>query len=225
MMTFDWLPVTRHAQNCSILWCEETRKAAVIDPGGDLDQIETYLELEELQLEVILATHGHFDHAGAAAPLAADTGARLEGPHEGDAHLVRGLGRYGCTAHSYTPDRFLTDGDRITFGNVQLDVLHCPGHTRGHVVYFEPQTKWAFVGDILFRNAIGRWDHGDGNLPDLIHSIRYRLFPLGDNVRFLPGHGPVSRFGRERETNPFVGDAQMAVWQKLAQRAAAQGQG
>lgn len=219
MMKFDWIPVTRYEQNCSVLWCDETRKAAIIDPGGDLAQIEWLLEIEHLELEVVLATHGHFDHAGAAAPLAAKTGARLEGPHEGDAHLVQGLGEYGCKKYGYTPDRFLNDGDRITFGNVHLDVLHCPGHTWGHVAYFEPQTRWAFVGDILFENAIGNWKHSDGCLPKLVHSIRYKLFPLGDDVRFLPGHGEVSNFGRERKTNPFVGDAQLDRLRKLAARA------
>lgn len=218
-MQFDWLPVTRFEQNCSVLWCEATRKAAVIDPGGDLDQIENFLALEELALEVVLVTHGHFDHCGGAAALAAATGARIEGPHRGDEHLVRRLAeagqRYGVRAQSFTPDRWLEDGDRIRFGEETIQVLHCPGHTKGHVAYFHEASRNAFVGDILFRHAIGAWEHGDGDLRQLVGSIRSKLFPLGDDVRFLPGHGETSTFGHEREANPFVGDAVIAkLWNR-----------
>lgn len=215
-MKFDWLPVTRFEQNCSILWCEETRKAAVVDPGGNLDQVEFFLELEELDLEVVLVTHGHFDHCGGAAALAASTGARIEGPHRGDEHLIARLpeagARYGLKAQSYTPDRWLQDGDQIRFGGVVLDVLHCPGHSRGHVAYAHKPSGSAFVGDILFRGAIGAWEHADGNLEELVGSIRGKLFPLGDEVRFVPGHGETSTFGQERAANPFVGDLAMAKW-------------
>jgi glyoxylase-like metal-dependent hydrolase (beta-lactamase superfamily II) len=215
-MNFESLPVTRFAQNCSILWCEQTRKAAVVDPGGDLDQIETFLELEELELEVVLITHGHFDHAGGAARLAASTGARIEGPHRGDEHLLRRLSeagqRYGVRADSFTPDRWLEDGDQIRFGAETLEVFHCPGHSRGHVAYVHRPSGNAFVGDILFRGAIGAWEHGDGDLEQLVASIRGKLFPLGDAVSFVPGHGETSTFGRERADNPFVGDAAIAKW-------------
>jgi glyoxylase-like metal-dependent hydrolase (beta-lactamase superfamily II) len=219
-MKFDWLPVTRFEQNSSILWCETTRKAAIIDPGGDLYHLETFLELEELQLEVILVTHGHFDHAGGAAELAALTGARIEGPHRGDAHVVQALTeqsqRYGDgRARSYTPDRWLEDGDEVRFGEEVLEVLHCPGHTRGHVAYFHRQSRSAFVGDILFRHAIGAWEHGDGDLGQLVQSIRGKLFALGDDVRFVPGHGETSTFGHERRENPFVGDEALARWRSL----------
>lgn len=215
-LSFDWIPVTRAEQNCSILRCEATGKAAVIDPGGDLGQIEDYLDLMELEAELILVTHGHFDHAGGAAQLAARTGARIEGPHIGDEHLVRSLSdqaeRFGFRAQSFTPDRWLQDGDQVRFGEQTLDVLHCPGHSKGHVAFFDRVTRHAFVGDILFRHAIGAWEHPYGDLATLIASIRSKLFALGDDVRFLPGHGDMSTFGHEREANPFVGDAAYARW-------------
>jgi hydroxyacylglutathione hydrolase len=215
-MKFECLPVTRFEQNCSILWCETTSKAAVIDPGGDVNQLQDFLEWQELELEVVLVTHGHMDHAGGAAELAAATGARIEGPHQADEHLLQSLHeqgqRFGIRARSFAPDRWLGHGDSVRFGAECISVLHCPGHTQGHLAYYHPQRKFAFVGDILFRHAIGAWEHRDGNLPQLVESIRSKLFPLGDDVGFLPGHGPTSTFGHERSANPFVGDAAMAAW-------------
>lgn len=217
-MEFEILPVTRFRQNCSILWCEKTHRAAVIDPGGDLSEIMNFLELMELEPVVALVTHGHFDHCGGAAQFAEMTGARIEGPHRGDAPVVARLDElgdiYGVPARSYAPARWLEDGDSISFGEERLDVLHCPGHCPGHVAYFSQVARMAFVGDILFRNTIGAWEHPDGSLPQLIHSIRSRLFPLGDDVGFVPGHGPVSTFGEERRDNPFVGDAAFARWRE-----------
>lgn len=215
-MEFDFLPVTRFRQNCSILWCEKTNRAAVIDPGGDLAEILNFLELMELEPEVALVTHGHFDHAGGAAQFAEMTGARIEGPHHGDAAVIAKLehlgAHYGVPARSYVPARWLDHGDTIRFGEEELAVLHCPGHCPGHVAYFSPTRRQAFVGDILFRRTIGAWEHPGGDLPLLIDSIRSTLFPLGDDVGFVPGHGPASTFGDERRYNPFVGDKAYARW-------------
>lgn len=217
-MEFDVLPVTRFAMNCSILWCEKTNRAAVVDPGGDLSEIINFLELMDLEPEVAVVTHGHFDHCGGAAQFAAMTGARIEGPHHGDAHVVARLAemgeRYGVPAQSFEPTRWLEHGDRVRFGEEVLEVLHCPGHCRGHVAYFSPMRRQAFVGDILFRGAIGAWEHGDGDLPTLVDSIRGKLFPLGDDVSFVPGHGETSTMGYERVHNPFVGEDAMARWRE-----------
>lgn len=215
-MEFDVLSVTRYAMNCSVLWCERTRRAAVIDPGGDLSEIVNFLDLMDLTAEVALITHGHFDHAGGAARFAEITGARIEGPHLGDEPLVTQLeelgDRYGVPSRAYRPSRWLEQGDRVTFGGEALEVLHCPGHCHGHVAYFHAGRRQAFVGDILFKGAIGAWEHPQGDLPTLVGSIRNRLFPLGDDVAFVPGHGDRSTFGRERADNPFVGDAAMQLW-------------
>lgn len=209
-MEFSVIPVTRYEQNCSVLWCEKTGRAAVIDPGGDLGDILGFMDLVGVTPEVLLVTHGHGDHCGGAAQLAELTGARIEGPHRGDAPIIARLGefasRYGAATRAYEPDRWLEHGDRVTFGEESLEVLHCPGHCRGHVAYFSALKRQAFVGDILFRGAIGAWKHPNGSLPVLVHSIRDRLFPLGDDVAFVPGHGETSTFGRERRENPFVGD-------------------
>lgn len=220
-LNIDWIDVTRFEQHCSVLSCEATGKAAVIDPGGDLYLIQDYLEWEKLELEVVLVTHGHMDHAGGAAALAAATGARIEGPHRDEEELIRRLpeqaARYNLRADAFTPDRWLGDGDQVTFGEQTIDVLHCPGHTKGHVAYFHEPSRFAFVGDILFRGAIGAWEHADGDLRTLVHSIRSKLFPLGDDVRFLPGHGETSTFGRERLANPFVGEEALAKWRARVQ--------
>ncbi|MDE2403796.1 MAG: MBL fold metallo-hydrolase [Sphingomonadales bacterium] len=217
-MKYDILTVTRYAQNCSLLACEQTGAAAVIDPGGDIGLLLDWLEWQELRLETILVTHGHFDHCGAAADLAERTGARIEGPHIGDAAAVAGLAeageKFGLKARPYTPARWLEHGDVIAFGAQALEVLHCPGHCPGHVAYFHRAARQAFVGDILFRGAIGAWEHPGGSLPLLLDSIRNRLFPLGDDVRFVPGHGDESTFGRERVHNPFVGEEAMARWRE-----------
>lgn len=207
------MPVTRFEQNCSVLWCETTGLAAAVDPGGDIDLVLDFLDWEKLKLELVLVTHGHFDHCGGAKELATRTGARIEGPHRSEEHLLRALcehgARYGLRAQSFMPDRWLENGDRVRFGQIELVAIHCPGHTQGHMAYFHAPDQWAFVGDILFRGAIGAWEHSDGDLVRLVKSIRERLFTLGDGVRFVPGHGETSTFGRERRENPFVSDAMM----------------
>jgi glyoxylase-like metal-dependent hydrolase (beta-lactamase superfamily II) len=205
------VPVTPFEQNCSVLWCETTREAAIVDPGGDLEQVLAVVTDERLDLRKILLTHAHIDHAGATAELAALRGLPIEGPHRGDQFWIDAMPQqarmFGFDeARSFTPTRWLDEGDRVTLGRLTLDVHHCPGHTPGHVVFFDPAARFAIVGDVLFRGSIGRTDFPRGDFDTLVRSIRGKLFPLGDDVRFLPGHGPLSTFGEERRTNPFVGD-------------------
>jgi len=205
------VPVTPFQQNCSVLWCERTRRAAVVDPGGDLERVLPVLEQEGLQLERILLTHAHLDHAAATAELARRTGVPVEGPHPGDRFWIEQLPEqarmFGFgVGEVFEPDRWLEQGDVVRVGELELAVLHCPGHTPGHVVFFHEPGRFAFVGDVLFAGSIGRTDFPGGNHAQLLSSIRERLFPLGDDVTFLPGHGPTSTFGEERRSNPFVAD-------------------
>lgn len=205
------LPVTPFQQNCSIIWNEANRRAAVVDPGGDLDRVLEQLDKNGLELERILVTHGHLDHAAATAELAKLKGVPIEGPHEDDKFWIDGLPeatqRFGFPpGESFTPDRWLHDGDTVTVGGELLEVLHCPGHTPGHVVFFHRDQRVAWVGDVLFAGSIGRTDFPRGDYDTLIRSIRGKLFPLGDDVTFVPGHGPTSTFGAERQSNPFVAD-------------------
>jgi glyoxylase-like metal-dependent hydrolase (beta-lactamase superfamily II) len=207
------VPVTPFQQNCSVIWCERTRRAAVVDPGGDLEQIEQVLKQEDLALEKILLTHAHIDHAGATAELARRTGVPIEGPHEGDLFWIEQMPAqarmFGFPqGEAFTPTRWLHDGDTVTVGDETLEVIHCPGHTPGHIVLFHRAGRFAIVGDVLFAGSIGRTDFPRGNHQQLLRSIRERLFPLGDDITFLPGHGPTSTFGEERAHNPFVGDRQ-----------------
>lgn len=205
-------PVTPFEQNCSVLVCEASGEAAVVDPGGDLDRIRAVLDKAGATLKTILLTHAHIDHAGATAVLARESGARIEGPQREDAFWIEALpeqGRrfgFGATAESFTPDRWLEQGDTVQVGECELQVLHCPGHTPGHVVFFSEEQKLAIVGDVLFAGSIGRTDLPRGDHQQLLQSIRERLWPLGNDVTFIPGHGPRSTFGRERQSNPFVGD-------------------
>jgi glyoxylase-like metal-dependent hydrolase (beta-lactamase superfamily II) len=206
------IPVTAFQQNCSVLWCDQTRRAAVVDPGGDLDRIMQLIEKGGLVVERILLTHAHIDHAGATAELARRCKVSIEGPHPGDKFWIDALPehgkRYGFDyAESFEPTRWLQQGDVVQVGDETLEVRHCPGHTPGHVVFFHRGVKLAIVGDVLFQGSIGRTDFPGGDHDALIRSIRENLFPLGDDVRFVPGHGPMSSFGQERKTNPFVADA------------------
>jgi hydroxyacylglutathione hydrolase len=209
------VPVTPFAQNCSVIWCDVTGQGAVIDPGGDLDRILGVVDSNGVKLEKILLTHAHIDHAGAAAELARRFSLPIEGPHPDDRFWIEQLPQQGTMfglgrSESFEPTRWLEQGDAVTVGNLTLDVRHCPGHTPGHVVFFEPGARLAFVGDVLFAGSIGRTDFPRGDHATLIRSIRENLFPLGDDVRFVPGHGPMSTFGEERKSNPFVGDRRIA---------------
>lgn len=206
------IPVTPFQQNCSLLVCETTGKAAVVDPGGELDRIVAAAEQAGATIEKILVTHGHIDHAGGVKELADRLGVPIEGPHRDDQFWIDMLdqqgSRYGFPpAYPFTPDRWLEDGDTVTVGELRFDVVHCPGHTPGHVVFVQPEQRFAVVGDVLFRGSIGRTDFPRGDFDSLVQSIRGKLFPLGDDIRFLPGHGPTSTFGAERAHNPFVGDS------------------
>jgi len=210
-LKYKIVPVTPFEQNCTLLWCTETHKAAVVDPGGDLDRILAAAEDEGVILEKILLTHAHIDHAGGTAELAKSAGLPIEGPHKDDNFWIQGLAMqaqmFGFPAPEvFTPNRWLEDWDTVTVGNETLEVLHTPGHTPGHVVFFHRGSKLAQVGDVLFNGSIGRTDFPKGDYNTLIHSIREKLFPLGDDVSFICGHGPMSTFGQERATNPFVSD-------------------
>jgi hydroxyacylglutathione hydrolase len=205
------LPVTPYQQNCTLLWNDKTLKGAVIDPGGEVDRLLDAIGQNGVTLEKIFLTHGHLDHASGATKLARETGAPIEGPHVDDTFLLAALEENRATygfedAEACTPSRFLADGDTVSFDDTHFEVLHCPGHTPGHVVYFHREGRIAFCGDVLFQGSIGRTDFPRGDHAQLIDSIVHKLWPLGDDVRFVPGHGPMSSFGAERRTNPFVGD-------------------
>jgi hydroxyacylglutathione hydrolase len=205
------IPVTPFQQNCSLIWDPATGKAALVDAGGDLDRLLERVAHHGVTLEKLLCTHGHLDHASGIATLADDLGLPIEGPHEDDRFWIDGLpeaaAKYGFPpARAFTPTRWLSHGDTVSVGTVSFDVLHCPGHTPGHVVFHQPGMQIAFVGDVLFQGSIGRTDFPRGDHAQLVDAIRTRLFPLGDDVRFVPGHGPMSTFGDERRYNPYVAD-------------------
>ena len=210
MLRYLTIPVTPFQQNCSLVWCDDTRQAAVIDPGGDLEVILSAVDEHGLKLQQIWLTHAHIDHAGATAELAARLKLPIIGPHPGDQFWIDGLPQQGVMfgfprCEAFTPTRWLHDGDTVTLGGHTLNVRHCPGHTPGHVVFHSPEMNRAFVGDVLFAGSIGRTDFPQGNHQQLIDSITQRLWPMGDDTVFIPGHGPESTFGRERMSNPFVG--------------------
>jgi glyoxylase-like metal-dependent hydrolase (beta-lactamase superfamily II) len=207
------IPVTPFEQNCSILVCQETGDAAVVDPGGDIDQILDGVKRLGGTVKKILLTHGHLDHCAGAKDLSEQLGVPIEGPQIDEQFWLDQLPeqtiRFGFgNAAAFTPTRWLEEGDHVQVGNIDLEVLHCPGHTPGHVVFFSIEDRIAFVGDVLFAGSIGRTDFPRGNHADLIMAIKIKLWPLGDDVEFVPGHGPMSTFGKERQTNPYVGDQQ-----------------
>ena len=208
-MRYAIVPVTPFEQNCTIFWCEKTCQAAVVDPGGDVDRILQKLKTEGLTLAKILVTHGHIDHAGAVAALAELTGVPIEGPHEDDRFWIEGMAQqskmFGFPAvKTFEPTRWLQEGDAVSFGDVELEVLHCPGHTPGHVIFFHRESALVQVGDVIFQGSIGRTDFPKGDHATLIRSIKEKLFALGDAVDFIPGHGPMSTVGEERRYNPFL---------------------
>ena len=208
-VNYQIITVTPFEQNCSLLCCEETGKAAVIDPGGDLALIEAAVAEQAVTLESILVTHAHLDHVGAVAELAEKYQLPILGPQQADQFWIDALETqskmFGFPpAKPFLPTRWLEQGDHLSVGQVQLEVIHCPGHTPGHIVFFSPEDQLAFVGDVLFAGSIGRTDFPQGNHSDLLNSIHHKLFPLGDNVRFVPGHGPISTFGQERQHNPYL---------------------
>jgi hydroxyacylglutathione hydrolase len=210
-MKVSIIPVTPFQQNSSLLVCEATGRAAVVDPGGNLERIQEAVARLGVSVEKVLLTHGHIDHCAGAKTLAAHYGVPIEGPHQDERfwldQLPQQSQRFGFpAAQAFEPDRWLSDGDTVQFGDETLDVYHCPGHTPGHIVFVSDAHRLALVGDVLFAGSIGRTDFPRGNHADLVASIRGKLWPLGDDITFVPGHGPTSTFGAERRTNPYVAD-------------------
>jgi hydroxyacylglutathione hydrolase len=208
------IPVTPLQQNCTLLWCTATMRGAFVDPGGDLPKLREAARQNGVRIEKILLTHGHIDHCGSAGIFAEELGVKIEGPHEEDRFWIARLAEdgitYGVEGRPFEPSRWLADGDQVSVGELRFDVRHCPGHTPGHVVFHHSNSKLALVGDVLFKGSVGRWDFPRGDQQQLIFSITRKLWPLGDETAFVPGHGPMSTFGYERRTNPFVSDAALA---------------
>lgn len=209
------VPVTAFQQNCTLLWCTKTMRGAFVDPGGDLDKLMATAAKHGVTIEKLLVTHGHVDHCGQTGVLAERLGVPIEGPHPDDKFWIdmnpAAGAQYGMPGvEAFTPDRWLADGDQVTVGELTLDVYHCPGHTPGHVVFHHPESNLAIVGDVLFQGSVGRTDFPKGDFQSLVTSITGRLWPLGDATQFVPGHGPMSTFGAERKTNPYVSDAALA---------------
>ena len=209
------IPVTPLQQNCTLLWCTATMRGAFVDPGGDLPRLKGAAEPAGVTIEKILLTPGPIDPSGSAGILAEEIGVEIEGPHEADIYWIDRLAedgaKYSIAGRPFRPKRWLSDGEQATVGNLTFDVRHCPGHTPGHVVFHHPESNLALVGDVLFKGSVGRWDFPHGDQQQLIQSITTRLWPMGKETAFVPGHGPMSTFGHERATNPYVGDAELAA--------------
>jgi hydroxyacylglutathione hydrolase len=203
------IPVTEFQQNCTLMWCPETMRAVVVDPGGDLPRIRKAIADSKAKVEKIWLTHGHIDHAGGAAELREELGVPIEGPHRAEefwlSHIAASGLKFGMfSARNVTPDRWLEEGDAVEIGALKFGVLHCPGHSPGSIVFFNPAERFAISGDVLFAGSVGRTDLPGGDHATLIKSIKDKLIPLGDDVTFVCGHGPASTIGRERATNPFL---------------------
>lgn len=209
-LTAAIIPVTPFQQNCTLVWDDETKEGVVVDPGGNADLIQQAITETGMVVRRILLTHGHLDHAGAAAELAEALAVPIEGPHRADAFLLDGLpeqgARYGMDSRAVTPDRWLEEGESVEIAGQEFAVLHCPGHTPGHVVFVSTALGFALVGDVLFQGSVGRTDFPYGDPAALISAIRGKLFPLGDDIQFICGHGPGSTFGTERRANPYAGE-------------------
>ncbi|KQP48938.1 hypothetical protein ASG40_18565 [Methylobacterium sp. Leaf399] len=205
------IPVTPFQQNCTLIWSDETKVGAVVDPGGDLDRIVAAIAAQGITIEKILLTHGHIDHAGGADELRERLAVPIEGPHEADRYLLDSLPATGANyglegARAVTPDRWLADGDLVTVGELAFDILHAPGHSPGSVVFVSRDARFALVGDVVFKGSVGRTDLPGGSHDQLIRAIKEKVLPLGDDIAFIPGHGPTSTLGEERLTNPFLQD-------------------
>jgi glyoxylase-like metal-dependent hydrolase (beta-lactamase superfamily II) len=208
-------PVTPFQQNASIVFCSETKKCAIVDPGGDIELLLNIAKDNNLIPDKVLLTHGHIDHAGGATELSEILNIKIYGPHKADKFLLDELQRqgemFGLPSKNCNPDSWLEEGDIIEIGNEILEIYFCPGHTPGHIIFFNKENKLALVGDVLFNGSIGRTDLPGGNFEELINSVKNKLWPLGKDVDFIPGHGPVSTFEAERKSNPFVSDQALGL--------------
>ena len=216
MLQYQIIPVTAFKQNCTLFWCDNTMQGVVIDPGGDIELIQAAIEQHRITVAEVLLTHAHIDHAGATKRVAEHYRVPVEGPHREDQFWIDLIPQQKVSfgfndADVFSTDRWLNQGDKVSFGDIELEVFFCPGHTPGHVVFYHAASKIAQVGDVLFRGSIGRTDFPRGDHATLIKSIRENLFPLGDDVQFIPGHGPMSTFGTERASNPHVSDSALGI--------------
>ncbi|HEM7523862.1 TPA: MBL fold metallo-hydrolase [Providencia rettgeri] len=215
-MKYTIIPVTPFMQNCHVIWDENTLDAVVVDPGGEAEKLISTIENLGLKLTKILLTHGHSDHIGASAILSKHFSVPIYGPQKEDAFWIENLAEQNAMFYigecpDFTPDYWLEEGDKVTCGNITFDVLHCPGHTPGHIIFVNHADKLISMGDVLFKGGVGRSDFPRGNHQDLISSIKNKVLPLGDDFQFIPGHGPMSNLGFERKTNPFLQD-ERPVW-------------